>query len=130
MRLILLCAFVALSVLPVRAELNYCNQTGEEISAAVGYIEAGEWKSAGWIKLKAAECRPVLTGSLNNRYYYSYAVNADGSRTWGGDYWMCGKRKPFVASGTGNCAGRGFEALGFHQIDAAGTDSFTMNFKQ
>lgn len=126
-RLLLL---VALALPAVRAELTYCNRSGDEMNGAVTYYESGRWKSVGWLNLKPGECKDILTGDLNNRYYYSYGVSVDGSKVWGGDYPMCIRTKAFQAGPKGKCVVRGFdETAGFHQIDTSDARSFVFDFK-
>jgi uncharacterized membrane protein len=66
------------------ADLEFCNYTKAEISLALHWQKDGAWVYDGWWNLQPSECKvPAgLGGSLRNRYYYYYALRADGT-SWG-----------------------------------------------
>ena len=67
------------------AEFRVCNKAGAQLDVAIGYENGRQgWISEGWWTLKVGECTVVLSGNLNNRYYYVYAENGDGGE-WNGE---------------------------------------------
>jgi uncharacterized membrane protein len=58
-----------------RAQLAVCNKSSEAlIRVAVGFPTAENgWKAAGWTDVPRGECRNVVSGELEDRYYYIYA---------------------------------------------------------
>lgn len=64
---------------PSFAGFKLCNQSDEGLSVAIGYNnkEYG-WVSEGWWNVDKQKCENILTGELNNRYYYIYAEGDNG----------------------------------------------------
>src|SRR5579871_2109640 len=67
-----------LSVAPAAAQLTICNKTGYPIDVALAYQPDGDWLSKGWYKIDGGHCAEVTSGDLTQRYYYYYAVRAQG----------------------------------------------------
>jgi len=108
-----------------QAQLRVCNDTPFKLEVAVGYPEAGGWRSAGWYIFEAAECANVKS-NLTNRYYYLHAHAAeDSSKSWGDDYEFCTASRAFNIVGNEGCTQRGFESTKFFRVDTGGADSIT-----
>ncbi|HYU31108.1 MAG TPA: DUF1036 domain-containing protein [Thermoanaerobaculia bacterium] len=121
---ILICASVTAS--PTKAELTFCNRTPVDLTAALGYLSSGAWASAGWYSLRSGECKEVVSGDLENRYYYGYAEDS-GTRRWGGSYNFCTRPQAFQNIQNTNCEAQGFLTTGFFQIDTGDADSYTQD---
>lgn len=86
--------FIALlSPCAARADLRFCNNTGQTVFIAVGYHSnvprpfVGPdqlWTSEGWFNAPPGSCGSTLVGRLTNEYYYFYAVNATKTAVWDG----------------------------------------------
>ncbi|MBV8565097.1 MAG: DUF1036 domain-containing protein [Methylobacteriaceae bacterium] len=57
-----------------------CNNTGIEVSVAVGWFENDAWSSRGWYNVKPRDCELAIAGPMTNRYVYYYAEG--GSMKW------------------------------------------------
>ena len=56
------------------AGFDVCNKTRGTISVALGYHDKEHgWLSTGWWNIDPRRCESLLTGELNNSYYYIYA---------------------------------------------------------
>jgi uncharacterized membrane protein len=98
-----------------QAGLTFCNSTGQSLHVAVGWLENGQWRAAGWYKLVPGACEAVLTGDLDNQYYYFYA-NGDANLQWSGEnqpdssFFCADKANAFdyVSSSDDSCDGLDF----------------------
>lgn len=132
------CALVILVVLawgasitPASAELRLCNKTSAQVGVALGYRDPTTgWVSEGWWNLPASGCEVVLTGPLNARYYYLYAVDYQAGGEWGGSAYMCTREKEFTIHGIEDCFARGFERTGFVEIDTGEQQSWTVQLTE
>ena len=55
--------------------LRVCNQTGNQLSIALGYKAPRGWQSEGWWVAAGGECKTVFSGTLDARYYYIFAAD-------------------------------------------------------
>jgi uncharacterized membrane protein len=81
LRLMLGAAAAALFVVSGLAEshagFRVCNKSSEKIDVAIGYNSKDYgWTSEGWWSIAPNGCHDIITGRLNNRYYYVYAADA------------------------------------------------------
>lgn len=104
--------------------LRVCNGTESSVGVAVGYDDGGEMVSEGWWNLSPLdtenECAFVITGALQSRYYYVYAIDYTLGGEWGGeggDLFMCTRDLEFTIRGVEDCVARGYDRAGFVQID-------------
>lgn len=118
---------VALSApLPAKAGLEFCNQTGQEQSIAIGHRVDGVWTSQGWWNIADGACAEPLTGPLQNRYYYYRAEVPNGTFEDDG-HLFCVASAAFLISGQDGCTARGYERAGFALIDTgASATHFTL----
>jgi uncharacterized membrane protein len=64
---------------PAAARFRVCNHTDQRIDVAFGYNHGHfGWTSEGWWTLQPEQCRTIMRGRLDNRYYYLYATGSDG----------------------------------------------------
>jgi uncharacterized membrane protein len=83
---LLLLAIGAISSPSANAGLGFCNNTGQVLWLAVGWLDDDNgWVSSGWYQLQPQQCAPLFDGPLSNRYYYFYANNDNGKLVWSGD---------------------------------------------
>ncbi|TVR07944.1 MAG: DUF1036 domain-containing protein [Salinarimonadaceae bacterium] len=111
---------------PAHADLRICNMTDSRVGVALGYRDAHGWVTEGWWNLDARDCRSVVSGRLNVRYYYFYALDYDRGGEWGGRYQMCTRETSFTIRGTENCLARGYDRKGFFEIDTGQQRSWTI----
>ena len=116
-----------------RAGFHFCNETDLLVWAAIGYQQAEEWRSSGWLRVPAATCVPALTRALDRPVYYAYAeavtdggavAQRDGAAMiWGGDQAFCTKPTRFFIDGRSNCAARGYEQALFQRVEVSGAEA-------
>lgn len=65
--------------------IHYHNKCHETIWTAIHYRNMDkQWETNGWWKLTPGQ--QAYVANTQNRYYYIYAQNDNGSRTWSGNY--------------------------------------------
>lgn len=121
------CALLAAASLPARADLKMCNNTSSRVGVAIGYKDKEGWASEGWWTLDANKCLPLLKGGLIARYYYVYAIDYEKGGSWGGKSMMCIRDKVFTIRGIEDCAGRGYQKVGFFEVDTAEETDWTVS---
>jgi len=119
--------------------LNICNKTDFLVWSAVGYETADGDISNGWIKIEPDRCVKAIKGTLEKRYYYTYAeavdsngiVVRDGNHDlmWGGGHTFCTKTTKFEINGRSSCQDRGFTETDFKQIDTGEAGTWTLNLE-
>jgi uncharacterized membrane protein len=118
-----------LYVLPARAGLILCNNTGAVVYAAVAWYAEPNWYSRGWFEISPRDCSLPIAGLLNNRYVYYYA-RANGL-TWEGGQnsrFLCANHDTkFYYNLTGSPPCDGYD---FRQIDAGSNQEFTQNLSE
>ncbi len=110
---------------------QFCNQTGIELYAAMGYAEGSDWQSFGWWSLDPGTCTKTLKDGLPAEQIYTYAVGytQDGETLeWGGDYPLCAADRAFEIVGNDDCESRGYTTVGFQRIDTGGVDGWQQSF--
>jgi uncharacterized membrane protein len=126
----LLMIVLALLPAPAIADLRLCNNTGNRVGVAVGYKEAEGWTTEGWWNLSARSCETLLRGSLVARFYYVYAVDYDRGGEWSGQAFLCTRDKEFTIRGTEDCLARGFDRVGFFEVDTGEQPSWTVQLTE
>lgn len=114
-----------LAAQPATAGYDVCNQTRFPVDAAIAYFDQGRWISVGWYHVQPDACRQLLTGALNNQYYYLFAERAGGGYIWEGDYYFCAADDAFEIVGDSDCRRRGYYALGFFEVDVRNSKHWT-----
>jgi uncharacterized membrane protein len=117
------------SLLPLteaKADFRVCNMTSSRIGVSIGYRDAQGWLTEGWFNLKANACEAVLKGDLTFKYYYVHAVDYDRGGEWGGRSFMCTREREFSVRGFENCLARGFDRIGFFEIDTGEQKNWTI----
>ena len=109
-----------------KADFRVCNMTGSRIGVSIGYRDAQGWLTEGWFNLKANACEAVLKGDLTFKYYYVHAVDYDRGGEWGGRSFMCTREREFSVRGFENCLARGFDRIGFFEIDTGEQKNWTI----
>ena len=118
--------FCAMSA-SARADLKMCNNTSSRVGVAIGYKDKEGWASEGWWTIDARKCLTLLKGDLIARYYYVYAVDYQKGGAWGGKAMMCMQDKVFTIRGIDDCAGRGFQKIGFFEVDTGEETDWTVS---
>ncbi len=109
-----------------QAGLEFCNQTGANASVAIGYKGSGGWVSEGWWNVDAGSCKTVISRDLSLSHYYWRAESSELS--WShANYMFCTSDEAFTIVGDEDCAARGYDRVGFNEIEMTGYTSFTMN---
>jgi uncharacterized membrane protein len=101
---------------PALADLRLCNNTTVRVSVALAYTNGRDWIQEGWWNLKAGGCDTLLRGPLAAEYYYVYAMDERGGE-WKGKTFMCTSNLEFKIEGRDNCFVRGYDRVGFFEID-------------
>jgi len=115
---------------PAQAGLKFCNQTSDTQNVSIGYQNKNDdWQSEGWWVLRPDECKIVLAGTLQRKYYY-YRIKSGGvARNNDADFTFCTKTEPYTIIGDKNCEGRGYHSQWFKRIDTGKAESFTLNIQ-
>ncbi|MGH6854482.1 MAG: DUF1036 domain-containing protein [Aestuariivirga sp.] len=120
-------AFLCAMALPARADLKMCNNTTSRVGVAIGYKDKDGWASEGWWTIDAQKCMTLLKGALIARYYYVYAIDYEKGGSWGGRAMMCIRDKVFTIRGIDDCTGRGYQKIGFFEVDTAEETDWTVS---
>ncbi|SRR6266566_1085852 len=119
----------ALACLPARAGMIVCNDTGQEVSLAIGWSAGSAWNSSGSYNIKSRDCALPLKGALTNRYVYFYAEA--GSVKWEGgnnSAWFCANHKDkFDYSFEVDPPCDGYR---FRRIDVGNSQQYTLNLTE
>ncbi|WP_421758828.1 DUF1036 domain-containing protein [Devosia sp.] len=110
--------------------LRVCNQTGNQVSIALGYKAAKGWQSEGWWVAKPGECKSVYNGKLDARYYYIFAADDIGGGVWDGTNFMCTRDETFTIFGVEDCLARGYERTGFFEVDTQSKNNWTLQLTE
>lgn len=101
---------------PAMADLNFCNETSERASVAIGYNDGGVWTSEGWWRVEPGQCRAVVKGDLSKRFYYWRATSSSGAVAEG-EYSFCTEANAFTIAGDEDCEARGYRREKFHEAE-------------
>ena len=115
---------------PAAADFRLCNNTGSRVGISLGYKENDGWTTEGWWNLSARTCETLLRGSLVARFYYIYAVDYDRGGEWSGQAFMCTREKEFTIRGTDDCLARGYDRVGFFEVDTGEQPSWTVQLTE
>jgi uncharacterized membrane protein len=99
--------------------LTICNQSGSDISAAVGHRVDDIWQSRGWWRMHTGECARLLATRLEtaNTYFYAERINSDARQALQrGDDGFCIAPARFLAEGRENCSDRAYGSVQFRRI--------------
>jgi uncharacterized membrane protein len=119
-------ALMAMAV-PAHADLKMCNNTTSRVGVAIGYKDKEGWASEGWWTIEPQKCLTLLKGALIARYYYVYAVDYEKGGSWGGKAMMCIRDKIFTIRGIDDCQGRGYQKMGFFEVDTGEETDWTVS---
>ena len=111
---------------PASADLRLCNSTGSRVGAAIGYKDGEGWTTEGWWNIPPRSCEIILRGPLVARFYYLYAVDYDQGGEWSGRAFMCSRYKEFTIRGIEQCLARGYDRLGFFEVDTQDQRQWTV----
>ena len=89
---------------------------------ATTYNSADSFRLAGGFK-----CRTLVKGPLKARYYYLLAVHEGVDGFWEGFQQFCVSSKNFSIKGRENCRKRGYERIGFFEVDTANQLTWVQN---
>jgi uncharacterized membrane protein len=112
---------------PAKADLKLCNNTVSRVGVAIGYKDAKGWASEGWWTAEPQKCLTLLKGSLIARFYYVYAVDYEKGGSWGGKSQLCIKDKIFTIRGFEECTDRGYQKVGFFEVDTGEEPDWTVS---
>jgi uncharacterized membrane protein len=124
-----LLAMVAGSAGAARADLRICNTTQSRIGVALGFFDGQNWTTEGWWNLKPSSCETLLKGKLPQQFYYVHAVDYDRGGEWGGSVKMCVRDREFTINGNRNCLARGFDQVGFFEVDTGQQENWTVELR-
>ncbi|MFN3147620.1 MAG: DUF1036 domain-containing protein [Paracoccaceae bacterium] len=110
---------------PAAAELQFCNDTTQTVSVAIGYSDGEDWVSEGWWNVAANDCSVAIGGDLPNRYYYWRATVA-GEEFLTENYYFCTSPSVFTIRGDEQCAERGYDRSAFTEVDVGNAVSWTI----
>lgn len=118
------------SIEPAYADLRVCNETGNQISIALGYRAERGWQSEGWWVATPQQCAVVYQGDLNSRFYYLYVADDIGGGAWDGSVYMCTRDESFTIFGVEDCLARGYERTGFFEVDTQNRTDWTLQLTE
>jgi uncharacterized membrane protein len=85
--------FLGLGLGSARAEYSFCNKSSYAVSAAIGYVDQSRLITRGWWRLRAGECKVVMTDAIQPGRYFVYAEAIPGHlgalKAWSGDRPLC-----------------------------------------
>ena len=116
-----------ISAAPANAAFSVCNKTTHPAAVALGFVNEKGWNSAGWWNIAPGNCAQLVSQPLNARFYYLYAVHQDIGGAWDGEHSFCVKPGQFTIQGRINCAGKGYEARRFFEVDTGNSPNWTEN---
>lgn len=98
-----------------------CNETSYIVEAAFGRPNGAQTIIKGWTRLRAGECKNLLSGPLQTAVHYLYARASDahrgGVREWGGATDFCvDPRIAFEGPASKECSGGDREMRSFRPI--------------
>ena len=102
--------------LPARAELKFCNQSGQQASIAIGYKGDQDWTSEGWWTVADGDCTVPVAGDLPLGHYYWRATSPDGAFVTE-NYYFCTSSKAFTIVGDTECEDRGYRREAFNEVE-------------
>jgi uncharacterized membrane protein len=122
---------LSLCAAPAKADLKLCNKTDSRVGIAIGYKDKNGWATEGWWKAEPASsgdkaCTTLITGKLIAQYYYIYAVDYSKGGAWGGKSMLCIRDKIFTIRGFDKCQERGYNKVGFIEVDTGEEDDWTI----
>lgn len=132
---------IAAAQRPGGAGFAWCNDTKNDVLAALGVEDKGTVVTRGWYRVTPGKClRPDLTGKPQRLYSFGEAVGADGQPikpadrptqpiSWGGSSILCTRDVKFELSDHQDCAGKGLTATGFASVELTGTAGTVVRFK-
>lgn len=119
--------------------LNFCNETANLVWAAVGYRNASNDMSSGWIRIEPGTCRKAIRGKLTEERYFLYAEAVDKAGAlmrrdgqplvWEGNESFCTKTTRFEIKGRARCAARGFDEHGFMPVETGGKERWNADLE-
>lgn len=113
-----------------RADFRLCNDTNSLVGVSLGYRNQGKWITEGWWQVPGETCASLIEGSLNSRYYYLYAEDADRGGQWRGDIFMCTSDRQFRIDGIEECFARGHQKTGFFEVDTGNKESWMVRLTE
>jgi uncharacterized membrane protein len=115
------------TTMPAKADLKLCNNTTSRVGVAIGYKDQKGWVSEGWWTVEPSNCHALINGALIARYYYVYAVDYEKGGSWGGKSNLCIRDKIFTIRGFEDCVERGYQKVGFAEVDTLEESDWTLN---
>jgi len=119
-----------ITIAPAHADLRVCNETGNQVSVALGYRAERGWQSEGWWVASPDNCATVYRGDLNARYFYLYVADDIGGGAWDGQVYMCTRDESFTIFGVEDCLARGYERTGFFEVDTQNRTDWTLQLTE
>ncbi len=110
---------------------KFCNQTGQNVWAAIGYQKKRTWFSKGWWMVSPGACAKVIKDALTEQAYYIHALldDPDGEVVIAqGDTQLCTAEVKFDIKGREDCDLHGYASTGFQKVDTKGAKSWTSLF--
>jgi uncharacterized membrane protein len=123
------CAALLIGMTAAHADLKLCNNTQSRVGIAIGYRGADGWVTEGWWNVLSRQCETLIGGQLQGQFYYVYAIDYDRGGAWEGKdakNTMCIADKTFTIKGLEDCAGRGYKAARFLEVDTGEANSYTI----
>lgn len=107
------------------AGFEVCNETPHRATVAIGYKDDGTWTSEGWWGVDPGDCRTVISADLNRKFLYWRATSS--KMNWSHDkYMFCTDSSAFTIDGDTNCDERGYDRVGFNEIDLGTVSHYTL----
>ena len=125
--LVVVLAFAFAAPSSADAEWVIKNNTSQTIYVAIAYWDGDTWVSEGWWSIGGMTLNSpggsvtVISGDLEYREYYCYAISYDGDDIWEGDYWFLTSDDSFRYTNADRGTDR-YQSKGFFECNA-GDDS-------
>ncbi|MEP4196423.1 MAG: DUF1036 domain-containing protein [Aliishimia sp.] len=119
-------AWLAVLVVPAKAQFAVCNQSFDVVNVSIGQLEREVFRTRGWWRIGPNQCANVIRDEISTRYVYVFAKDVFGKEIFNGTVPMCVAPDRFVIDGEQDCLVRGHLPARFIEVDTQETERWTL----